>query len=184
MLPATHCQSVALCGYLNLTLPSVSNSAWIPSSGKKLSNPMNQDSSLLFPHWIKPAGSLLIPSLHGSTSVNPVLPPPPIAPTTETLGPSIILAHQCSLSPVPRVNNLLVSPPPSVGVPVPVSYTFQHTVNKLLTVKTLSPELLSAWSAVKYNKKVTGEMVPISRGHWAGVVDNSPVNNRATQRNT
>ncbi|MEQ2308810.1 hypothetical protein AMECASPLE_032098 [Ameca splendens] len=136
---------------------------------------MNQDSSLLFPHWIKPAGSLLIPSFHGSTSVNPVHPPPPIAPTTETLGPSIILAHQCSLSPVPRVNNLLVSPPPSggslpqiskaeisfvnigpefpltnssvyftVGVPVPVSYTFEHTVNKLLTVKTLSPELLSA----------------------------------------
>ncbi|MEQ2287095.1 hypothetical protein AMECASPLE_009021 [Ameca splendens] len=116
---------------------------------------MNQDSSLLFPHWIKPAGSLLIPSFHGSTSVNPVHPPPPIAPTTETLGPSVILAHQCSLSPVPWVNNLLVSPPPSggslpqiskaeisfvnigpefplayrsvyftVGVPVPISYTF------------------------------------------------------------
>ncbi|MEQ2234461.1 hypothetical protein ILYODFUR_032047 [Ilyodon furcidens] len=112
---------------------------------------MNQDSSLLFPHWIKPAGSLLIPSFHGSTSVNPVHPPPPIAPTTETLGPSIILAHQCSLSPVPRVNNLLVSPPPSggslpqiIGVLVPVSYTFLHSVNKLLTIKTLSPELLSA----------------------------------------
>ncbi|MED6250125.1 hypothetical protein ATANTOWER_025086, partial [Ataeniobius toweri] len=28
------------------------------------------------------------------------------------LGPSIILAHQCSQSPVPRINNLLVSPPP------------------------------------------------------------------------
>ncbi|MEQ2253960.1 hypothetical protein ILYODFUR_037884 [Ilyodon furcidens] len=103
---------------------------------------MNQDSSLLFPHWIKPAGSLLIPSFHGSTSVNPVHPPPPIAPTTETLGPSIILAHQYSQPPVPRVNNLLDSPPPSggslpqiIGVPVPVSYTFQHTVNKHLTVK-------------------------------------------------
>ncbi|MEQ2308861.1 hypothetical protein AMECASPLE_032665 [Ameca splendens] len=138
---------------------------------------MNQDSSLLFPHWIKPAGSLLIPSFHGYPSVNPVHPPPSIAPTTETLGPSIILAHQCSLSPVPRVNNLLVSSlhPPSggslpqiskaeisfenigpafpltngsvyftVGVLVPVSCTFQHTVNKLLSVKTLSPELLSA----------------------------------------
>ncbi|MEQ2248184.1 hypothetical protein ILYODFUR_016696 [Ilyodon furcidens] len=29
MLPATHCQSVALCGYLNLTLPLASNTAWI-----------------------------------------------------------------------------------------------------------------------------------------------------------
>ncbi|MEQ2316744.1 hypothetical protein AMECASPLE_035725 [Ameca splendens] len=38
---------------------------------------MNQDSSLLFPHWIKPAGSLLIPLFHGSTFVNPVHPPPP-----------------------------------------------------------------------------------------------------------
>ncbi|MEQ2237939.1 hypothetical protein ILYODFUR_028329 [Ilyodon furcidens] len=112
---------------------------------------MNQDSSLQLPHWIIPAGSLLIPSFRGSPSVNPVHPPSSIAPTTETLGPSFILAHQCSLSPVPRVNNLLVSPPPSggyllqiIGIPVPVSCTFQHTVNKLLTVKTLSPELLSA----------------------------------------
>ncbi|MEQ2222800.1 hypothetical protein ILYODFUR_030191 [Ilyodon furcidens] len=72
---------------------------------------MNQDSSLLLPHWIKPAGSLLIPSFHGSPSVNPVHPPSSIAPTTETLGPSIILAHQYSQSPVPRVINLLVSPP-------------------------------------------------------------------------
>ncbi|MED6246837.1 hypothetical protein ATANTOWER_024519 [Ataeniobius toweri] len=113
---------------------------------------MNQDSSLLFPHWIKPAGSLLIPSFCGSPSENPVHPPPSIAPATETLGPSVILAHQCSLSPVPRVNNLLVSPPPSGGslpkiIGVPVSCTFQHTVNKLLTVKTLSPELLSAYGS-------------------------------------
>ncbi|MEQ2293991.1 hypothetical protein AMECASPLE_039265, partial [Ameca splendens] len=76
---------------------------------------MNQDSSLLFPHWIKPAGILLIPSFRGCPSVNPVHPPPSIAPTTETLGPSIILARQCSLSPVPRVNNFLISPPPSGG---------------------------------------------------------------------
>ncbi|MED6250282.1 hypothetical protein ATANTOWER_028451 [Ataeniobius toweri] len=127
---------------------------------------MNQDSSLLLPHWIKPAGSLLIPSFCGSPSVNPVHPPSSIAPTTETLGPSIILAHQYSQSPVPRVINLLVSPPPSggsllqisktelsfknigpefplahrsvyftVGIPVPVSCTFQLPVNKLLTVK-------------------------------------------------
>ncbi|MED6289442.1 hypothetical protein CHARACLAT_002824 [Characodon lateralis] len=60
---------------------------------------MNQDSSLLLPHWIKPAGSLLIPSFCGSPSVNPVHPPSSIAPTTETLGPSIILAHQYSQSP-------------------------------------------------------------------------------------
>ncbi|MEQ2226338.1 hypothetical protein ILYODFUR_026459 [Ilyodon furcidens] len=59
---------------------------------------MNQDSSLLLPHWIKPAGSLLIPSFCGSPSVNPVHPPSSIAPTTETLGPSIILAHQYSVS--------------------------------------------------------------------------------------
>ncbi|MEQ2294199.1 hypothetical protein AMECASPLE_001572 [Ameca splendens] len=76
---------------------------------------MNHVSSLLLPHWIKPAGSLLIPSFRGSRSVNPVHPPSSIAPTTETLGPSIILAHQYSQSPVPRVINLLVSPPPSGG---------------------------------------------------------------------
>ncbi|MEQ2254003.1 hypothetical protein ILYODFUR_038434, partial [Ilyodon furcidens] len=76
---------------------------------------MNQDSSLQLPHWIIPAGSLLIPSFRGSPSANPVHSPSSIAPTTETLGPSVILAHQCSLSPVPRVNNLLVSPPPSGG---------------------------------------------------------------------
>ncbi|MEQ2289775.1 hypothetical protein AMECASPLE_036705 [Ameca splendens] len=75
---------------------------------------MNQDSSLQLPHWIIPAGSL-IPSFRGSPSVNPVHPPSSIAPPTETLGPSIILAHQCSLSPVPWVNKLLVSPPPSGG---------------------------------------------------------------------
>ncbi|MED6251426.1 hypothetical protein ATANTOWER_030547, partial [Ataeniobius toweri] len=101
---------------------------------------MNQDSSFLLPHWIKPAGSLLITSFRGYPSVNPVHPPSSIAPTTETLGPSIILALQCSQSPVPWVNNLLVSPPPSggsllqiIGIPVPVSCTFQHTVNKLIT---------------------------------------------------
>ncbi|MEQ2234846.1 hypothetical protein ILYODFUR_035592, partial [Ilyodon furcidens] len=76
---------------------------------------MNQDSSLLLPHWIKPAGSLLIPSFRGSPSANPVHPPSSIAPTTESLGPSIILAHQYSQSPVQRVNNFLVSPPLSGG---------------------------------------------------------------------
>ncbi|MED6247159.1 hypothetical protein ATANTOWER_032629, partial [Ataeniobius toweri] len=103
---------------------------------------MNQDSSLQLPHWIKPADSLLIPSFRGSPSANPVHPPSSIATTTETLGPSIILAHQCSQSPVPWINNLLVSPHPSggsllqiIGIPVPVSCTFQNTVNKLLTVK-------------------------------------------------
>ncbi|MEQ2244185.1 hypothetical protein ILYODFUR_014580 [Ilyodon furcidens] len=60
---------------------------------------MDQDSSFLSPHWIKPAGSLLIPSFRGSPSVNPVHPPPSIAPTTETLGPSIILARQCKQPP-------------------------------------------------------------------------------------
>ncbi|MEQ2237645.1 hypothetical protein ILYODFUR_025251, partial [Ilyodon furcidens] len=53
-----------------------------------------------------------------------------------------ILAHQYSPSPVSRVNNPLVSPPPSggslhqsIGIPVPVPCTFHYTVNKLITVK-------------------------------------------------
>ncbi|MEQ2297520.1 hypothetical protein AMECASPLE_035509 [Ameca splendens] len=44
---------------------------------------MNKDSSL-----ITPAGSLLISSLLGSPSMNPVHPPPSTAPTSETLGPA------------------------------------------------------------------------------------------------
>ncbi|MEQ2289026.1 hypothetical protein AMECASPLE_029001 [Ameca splendens] len=89
---------------------------------------MNQDSSLLLPHWIKPAGSLLIPSFCGSPSVNPVHPPSSVAPTTETLGPSIILAHQYAVSSPtsnqPGLSTLLWQISPSIGIPVPVSCTF------------------------------------------------------------
>ncbi|MEQ2310128.1 hypothetical protein AMECASPLE_005724, partial [Ameca splendens] len=49
---------------------------------------MDKDSSLLLLRWITLAGSLLIPSFHGSPSANPVQPPPSTAPTSETLGPT------------------------------------------------------------------------------------------------
>ncbi|MED6267635.1 hypothetical protein CHARACLAT_014214 [Characodon lateralis] len=49
---------------------------------------MNKDSSLSLLRLIIPAGSLLISSLLGSPSVNPVHPPPSTASTSETLGPA------------------------------------------------------------------------------------------------
>ncbi|MEQ2250454.1 hypothetical protein ILYODFUR_001042, partial [Ilyodon furcidens] len=101
---------------------------------------MNKDSSLLLLHWIKSTSSLLVPSFLGPPSANPVHPPLSTAPTSDTLGPIYILALQYSQSPVSRVNNPLVSLPPSGGsphlsicVPVPVSCTFQYIVNKFLT---------------------------------------------------
>ncbi|MED6273903.1 hypothetical protein CHARACLAT_010986 [Characodon lateralis] len=45
-LPATHCQSVALSGFLNLILPCIESCLDKPSSGKKQSSSMNKDSSL------------------------------------------------------------------------------------------------------------------------------------------
>ncbi|MED6245643.1 hypothetical protein ATANTOWER_006013 [Ataeniobius toweri] len=73
---------------------------------------MNKDSSVLLLRWIKPAGSLLVPSFLGPPSANPVHPPSSTAPTSDTLGPINILALQYSQSPVSRVNNPLVSPHP------------------------------------------------------------------------
>ncbi|MED6266174.1 hypothetical protein CHARACLAT_033061 [Characodon lateralis] len=45
-LPATHCQSVALSGFLNLILPCIEACLDKPSSGRKQSSSMNKDSSL------------------------------------------------------------------------------------------------------------------------------------------
>ncbi|MED6288280.1 hypothetical protein CHARACLAT_024996 [Characodon lateralis] len=103
---------------------------------------MNKDSSLLLLHWIKSAGSLLIPSFLGPPPVNPVHPPSSTAPSSETPDPLTSLAFQSSPSPVTWVHNLLVFPPPSGGSLLhPIASRFQSPaflsiiVNKILAVK-------------------------------------------------
>ncbi|MED6248113.1 hypothetical protein ATANTOWER_026874 [Ataeniobius toweri] len=76
---------------------------------------MNKDSSLLLLHWIKLAGSLLIPLFLGPPPANPVHSPSSTAPSPETPDPLTSLAFQYSQSPVTRVHSLLVSPPPSLA---------------------------------------------------------------------
>ncbi|MED6234441.1 hypothetical protein ATANTOWER_030133, partial [Ataeniobius toweri] len=74
--------------YLNLTLPSALNSAWITLFWKEAIQLHEQRLKPLVTSFDHTAGSLLISSLLGSPSMNPVHPPPSTAPTSETLGPA------------------------------------------------------------------------------------------------
>ncbi|MEQ2299104.1 hypothetical protein AMECASPLE_012046 [Ameca splendens] len=79
---------------------------------------MNKDSRLLILHWIKSAGSLLVPSFHGPPSANPVHPPSSTAPTSDTLGPINILALQYSVSSLTGKQSFGLSTPPLADLPI------------------------------------------------------------------
>ncbi|MED6282058.1 hypothetical protein CHARACLAT_028047 [Characodon lateralis] len=71
--------------YLNLTLPSALNPAWVTIFWKEAIQLYEQR---LRPLITSLDHSFLIPSFLGSPSTNPVHPPPSTAPTSETLGPT------------------------------------------------------------------------------------------------
>ncbi|MEQ2308023.1 hypothetical protein AMECASPLE_024000 [Ameca splendens] len=85
---------------------------------------MNKDSSLLLLHWIKSAGSLLIPSFLGPPPANPVHPPSSTAPSPETPDvlciPVITISSHTGTQPLGLSTPLWRISPSSHCIPVPV----------------------------------------------------------------